>query len=751
MSLSSKIGVFFLIVLCTILAGNSLVSAADCAGGADQTILSLSGEGNAHGSLWSNALYTKKICYDSFWTAYAGANPHDCSAGDKNIVLRLSNGLNAHAQNASKGDYLTKVCYGDLRCEFVDGACPIGKTMIASLSGNTNAHISASGSYQYKICCSREASTPIPGKLFLYWMNSTGGKITNSYVNNTVQLVAETGLTSGIINFEVYEDDGGVRQNIRTGANVISAAIQSNGVASAIWEISDADIAAGAENDTSVSPSDPELEFYINASADGRSNVSGILKTSIVEGPASPPTAVIISPLNEEVYFVGNEVNFSQASYGESAFSFVWDVDDSTIDAAKKSLSSFSHVYTSPGVKKIVLNVTNKKGLSSTTSRNIVVLNISSGVQVVPIISAPAINSRLPTSIIEYNGSHSYVLNISGGLEFNVSCIGGLCPSQITHCPSGFAGGCPILVSNSLGLKGNYDSMNFNWTFVEGSSISSEAGNAKTSGTKIYESVGQKEIQLRINSFGANGFSSNPFEILTAQTVGCSSDRLWWYEGGKQYSTSADGYCGGADHKVGGSPDCCPRGEICTKSGSTIKCLAGECIQFANKNGAEYQIRLCDDYNYITGDKEDQCNADCNLASSSSQQVSAITDGLPGTISCSWVGGKCSASYTKQSTTIGGATQDYQCIMEVTGESACERNEKTVDYLYKKVEKKGGSWVVVPDTPDAKCEKSGSVKLRCGGSTIVLPVFSGPNFILTITCIVAIYGFLILIKNKKRE
>jgi len=766
----AKLGVV-LLAFFAIFISLSIVSALtnSCPGGENQTILSLSDKLNAHGALWNDSNYQYKICYDQiFGVNFSGSFPHACGDGNSNGVLRLSDITNAHAQNISKTSYPIRICHAGVNsCVVVTSDCPVGKSFIVSLSDNDNAHLSANQSYPSRICCSSaNAIVPIStGGLISYFTNSTGSKITNSYVNNSVNIVVETALTTGTAKIEIYEDDGSyASQSIRAGTNAINVPIGSDGKARYSWEITDTDIANGDAHDDYVPLiSDSDLEFYLNVSVAGISNVSGILKTSRSEGTHYAPNAVIGSPVSESIYFVGNTVNFSQASYGERAFTLNWDVDDSSLDVLKKNLSEFSHVYLTPGVKKITLTATDRSGLSGSSSMNIVVLSTLPGVQVIPIIERPGVNSKVSSNLISYNASHSYVLNITS--SYNISCLGGMCPSLTTNCPSGFLGVCPIEIKNELGLRNNYGSLGFNWTFVESTGNSSEYGLAKMSGMKQYGSTGQKQIGLNLTLSNFSAFTFNPFEItgVVDVTSGCSSDGRWWTENGIRYNTSA-GYCGGFDYKSGGLKDCCPTGTICTSAGlfGGIKCSSDQCIQYATKSNQDYYIRLCDDYNYIQGDnatKEFQCNSDCNLAATSSAQISALSAGLGSSVSldsvvCTWSDKQCSAAkYTRQTTssTTGGTVSEYQCIMEVTGESTCDRNEKTVDYVFKRANKYGGVWKVEADT-DSKCAEKGTVKLRCGGSLIVLPVFDSYNLITSLLGILLVYAFVAFRKaNKKRE
>jgi hypothetical protein len=105
--------------------------------------------------------------------------------------------------------------------------------------------------------------------------------------------------------------------------------------------------------------------------------------------------------------------------------------------------------------------------------------------------------------------------------------------------------------------------------------------------------------------------------------------------------------------------------------------------------------------------------------------------------------------YSKQIAGFNTPDTEYQCIMEVTKESECVRNEKTIDYIIKRTNKVGNSWVVVADS-DSKCEKSGSSRVKCGGSNIVLPFFDNFNFVASILGVLFVYMFISFIKSRNK-
>lgn len=708
-----------------------------CPGGTSQQILSLYTLSNSLGALWDNTAYRYKICYDSiFGVNYTGNNPHQCSSGDENIILKLNSIMGAHALNASveSVSYPNKVCYGDLRCSLYDGACPSGKTFVLSLTANNNAHLSSDNSGRYKVCCSRGLAGDIN---LAYWMKNNA-QITMSYINDTVVMIAETGFAGGNAVFNIYEMDGNARQNIRVG-NALNATIGTDGKVSLSWKITDNDIASGIANDASQ-----DLQFYFNVSIplQNLSKTSGILNVS--KETIINPVAIITSPNEDGVYFMGNNITFSHSSTGRG-INVSWNIEG--ITSAQKISNSFNYSFSTPGLKHIILNVTDDRGVSSVKRININVINTSGGIHVYPLINSPQMYSEITGNSIAYNGSNGYVLNVSGLPNMNITCLGGNCPATINQCPIGYSGVCPIPVVNIYGKKGNYSEMFFNWTFKGNEALGSEYDYGKINGIKVYDGAGNdRYISLKLNAFGESEFTFNTFTIKTEGTTiisGCQDSGRLWYEGGVGYSTAIAGNCGGSDHKVGGTgskADCCPSGQTCTDTSSGIKCVSDSCTRTITKSGNSQTIKVCDDYNYVSGDKEDKCNLDCNDAASSSQQRAAVLGGLNineriDSISCSWVNNKCTAQYTKSSTVNG---ETYQCEMEVSAEGECQGNEKVISYTYKRLAQIGGIWTVVPDV-DSKCQSSGTVRIRCGGSTLELPFFNYINLIVSLLVIFSIY------------
>ncbi|MDP1694344.1 MAG: hypothetical protein Q8L34_02275 [Candidatus Woesearchaeota archaeon] len=120
---------------------------------ADKILFRVSGPGNAHAALANQAPYTYSVCWDG-----QGATSRQCNAAGTNVVLRLSAETNAHVEKKEFTAYQQRACFGNITCSTQpQGQCStLGPTWrcVASLSAETNAHVSDCGVYSVDLCCS---------------------------------------------------------------------------------------------------------------------------------------------------------------------------------------------------------------------------------------------------------------------------------------------------------------------------------------------------------------------------------------------------------------------------------------------------------------------------------------------------------------------------------------------------------------------------------------------------------------------
>src|SRR3989344_2513839 len=122
---------------------------------AEKILFRVSGSGNAHAALWNQASYTHAVCWDG---AGATASQRTCNTTGGNLVVRLSDTINSHVENKELTNYQQRVCFGNIQCTTLSqGQCStLGPTWrcVASLSAETNAHVSDCGIYSVDLCCS---------------------------------------------------------------------------------------------------------------------------------------------------------------------------------------------------------------------------------------------------------------------------------------------------------------------------------------------------------------------------------------------------------------------------------------------------------------------------------------------------------------------------------------------------------------------------------------------------------------------
>jgi len=750
-----------------------------------QAIVNFSSDSNAHASFFDgNVNYPYSICFNERFTPSFSGATRICDATRTNGIIGLSALTNAHVEGVLLTNYpnSSDVCYGNLVCtlrQSVNGAVPClsGEGNMFSVYSTSNAHAAKLGYYTYTLCCAASGYTPIcnnnglcqaglgenaanccdcignctvggttivstGGVSAVYWSNGTIvvrilEQIDNSYVNNSAYLVANvSGATDGSqITFNIYENDtSGPTPSIRT----LTGTVQG-GRAYVEWAINDADIAAGLPETDNV------FEYYFVASYGGASATSSILNVKNQNGPNVAPVVNISSPLDDFVYFVGDNINFTSASFDRDGriTNLQWSIGDAITDVEKGS-SSFVHNYTTSGDKIVSLTATDNDG--ATVTARVVIAIVGQGTNVHTKINNPYQGQEIFNYTIAYNGSGSWVVNING--TKGASCLGGNCPLTI-------ASAVPQTVA---GTRGNYASMNFSWTYgSDNFLINSQSGAANVTGMRTYSGLGAKKIELNVSSGGVSSKIYNDFTIN--EPSGCTADGLFFVDNSKvRWSTltQTESICNQA------TPNCCPRiGDYsCVLNTTTNRniCVAGACNSFFSYNGTTAAITLCDHYNSANEDastRQVQCNNDCAGAGGSTQQLNFIRNTF-GVISgyqinnarCAWnaSASKCMVQFTTVSsvgTTIPPVEKFSGCREEIISQSECTSDN------YQIVEWKSSA--LDPNDKTGICDKSGTQTVLCGTPVIALPFFTLGNIIAAIILIVLIYLIIYYSKEKKQK
>ncbi len=240
-------------------------------------VMGLSDTTNAHGQLANQSTYNYVLCCN-----FAGST----TCNGNNTLLKLSSSTNAHAEIPNGTSYLNNVCYEQLSCISTASNCSntLYTLSTVSLTGNTNAHIGATGDFATNICCSSPNFGPAESA---FW--STNGQTSISSLETvpgttTVKLVlGNSQLSQGTnVSFDIYENDLFLDDFIKS----TSAIVDANGTAVAEWTVTLGDLEKTA-NDYD--------EFYFNANE----RTSNYLSLSILEVSACN-NLVICSDYNNQ-------------------------------------------------------------------------------------------------------------------------------------------------------------------------------------------------------------------------------------------------------------------------------------------------------------------------------------------------------------------------------------------------------------------------------------------------------------------
>jgi len=133
----------------------TVVNTGSCAG---TVVAGLSNASNSHGD--SSGSYPNVVCCTE---QYSGVLGTSCSVGhERNVTLfRLSDATNAHAELNNQSNYGTNVClsYTANVSMGYGPSCDAYDTCVASISGDTNAHVGNCTAYATKICATTKNLT----------------------------------------------------------------------------------------------------------------------------------------------------------------------------------------------------------------------------------------------------------------------------------------------------------------------------------------------------------------------------------------------------------------------------------------------------------------------------------------------------------------------------------------------------------------------------------------------------------------
>ena len=139
--------------------GNKMVELITCSitssSCSDTTLFKMYSTTNAHAELLGQANYNYYACCSGDVTLGTS-----CS-GNYDTVLKLSSATNAHVEKNTQENYANSVCFSTtaastIVCDYAADCSSLGSRFecVASISGDTSAHVGDCTDYSTKVCCS---------------------------------------------------------------------------------------------------------------------------------------------------------------------------------------------------------------------------------------------------------------------------------------------------------------------------------------------------------------------------------------------------------------------------------------------------------------------------------------------------------------------------------------------------------------------------------------------------------------------
>jgi len=458
-----------------------------------------------------------------------------------------------------------------------------------------------------------------------YFTDMTGTKINETDLNDMVK--ATTSSEAGQdLKYELWRDDLILDNLIKT---------ETSSLGHIIWKA----------NETG--------DFYFKVFSgsaelvDSRSNLDyGVL--TVREENNTPPTAVITSPKDKQVYFLSEQLNFSQASYDEDDnFDYTWYLGDGRIirgDSITKANYSFIYAYTTTGQKNIVLEVADARGLVARDKISVLIINSS---YVLSYISKPKWGEWYGRAVA-FDATESYAINstISNNVR-SITCLAGNCPAKTEGCPpessscSPYPECCQIAIENTPNWNG-FGNLEFNWTFDNITDFSA-MGFGGSNFTRIFPIAGKHYAKL-ITSINPSSETDTEFNVMSEGSY-CYEEEgaFYWLEGNSIINAFND--CHREVAAEGSSNNCCPYNYDCTQQEGSWACefsgvglcsdykSQAECEDFSsgvaiydNEQKSDYGAGFCTDpYSYHDSSKN------CDYYVSSCR--------------CDWNGSSCMSAY----------------------------------------------------------------------------------------------------------
>jgi len=657
-----------------------------------------------------------------------------CPANE--TILKLSALINAHGEIYSQSNYFYPICYNNIFGKNYNGpnagtnvhSCTTSPSSnkILNLSANTNAHASVIA-YNTPVCYGDLTCTAKNENC-----NSSNGEslIVSLSSNNNAHL--STG------------NDYNVKVCCRS-PSAVPTTCNNNGIKEA-EEQCDGNQFGLPGNSNLCSVYNPTLYSSGTLSC----NSCQINTNACVPRNYPGPRAIINSPQNGSLYFSCNSILFNQSSTG-IGLRYNWSISDS-ISTSEMNSSSFFHTYSSVGLKRVILTVTDSSGLKDTDTVSILVINETSGI--FAFIDQPEHLGYVLGKTVNFNGVSSFAISNTGAPDYNLSCIGGACPLQTAGPICGTS--TPAIIQE--GNRGNYSSLLFDWRFgwdITSNLPINKTGRGLVSGSKTYFDYGSQKIELNLSAVSKSQYTFNLFEIIMES--GCIDGYRFWDDStgnGQVLCTTRPiaGVCTSVTPNVcsiplsRGQPACCPAGYSCSNNASAGGFICQQddsCNRFFRNSSSEdltlQEISMCKDYNLaitssVVGNKSSQCTNDCMGAAMKEYNVLKDTAGfIMENPRCAWINDSCTYDYDSRTFNDGEPCEGVNLFP--TGEGQCVNGLRTSNY----------NSVIANDTSGLElCPglQVGPITRQelCGQSSLELPFFSWMNAVIAFLLVIIIYG-----------
>lgn len=475
-----------------------------------------------------------------------------------------------------------------------------------------------------------------------------------------------------------------------------------------------------------------------NAHISAESNSNYGIKICCSSGNIAPTSGKVVanitSPIRGDIYFANSTIIFNQSSYGPSGYdnlNYLWDLGDGTT----RTQSSFNYTYSTIGPKTITLKVTNSFNSSNYAQDSVEIAIFRTGINVYPLIGSPEDLGTENNKSVKFNGSESYVVNVTQSSGYEFECLGGDCPLVAR----GYCGEVCPLITDSAGKRGNYSQMFFSWSF--GSYTLPQSGNALVNGVTDYRYAGPNTILLELSSLGASASTTNRFTI---RTIGeCINNGNNYWDGERLFNTIGD-------NPVTCNPGptaCCPNGYSCNQIArfGSYYCSIPNCDnEFYGNN---QRITKCDDYNYVNAsnsEKASQCRDDCPLARNTDSLLNQTRANLSaGEIlndyKCVWSNNTCGfyANITKRKAVSGVGDVSVLSLTwtEILDYGECVNGKQRITDCTRNV--------TSMDSGDANvaegCISTETRIIDCSSGKVELPFFGVIGFVQTLIVIFFVY------------